>query len=287
MRKNYFSTALLLTSLFLTFPSQAQKKTNPPCQNLFDSHMIKIEGGSFQMGTKDKNFVVYKDEIKQHEVTINSFEISKYEVTVCQWKVFVKETKSKMPQKPTWEWKENYPINQITWEDAISFCNWLSKKEKLQPAYSKNGPNYICNFSANGYRLPTEAEWEYAAKGGKLARKTKYSGSDNPDEVSWHKTNSNNTPHTVGTKSPNKLGLYDMSGNVWEWCWDWHNKDYYKMKNQNAKNPTGPEMGEKRIVRGGSWDSVTDGLRPENRLSTYPNKTHSFYGFRLVKSIVQ
>jgi sulfatase modifying factor 1 len=287
MRKTYFYTVLVLTNLFLTFPSQAQKKANFPCKNVFDSHMIKVEGGRFQMGTKDKNFVVYKDEIKQHEVTISSFEISKYEITVCQWKQFVKETKSKMPQKPTWEWKENYPINQITWEEAISFCNWLSKKEKLQPAYSKNGPNYVCDFNTNGYRLPTEAEWEYAAKGGKLAQKTKYSGSDNPDEVSWNKTNSNNTPHTVGTKLPNKLGLYDMSGNVWEWCWDWYNKDFYKMKTQNTKNPIGPEMGEKRIVRGGSWDSVADGLRPENRLSTYPNKTHSFYGVRLARSIAQ
>ena len=190
-----------------------------------------------------------------------------------------------MPAQPSWARTENHPINQITWEEAVAYCNWLSKSQKLQPAYSKNGPNYVCDFKANGYRLPTEAEWEYAAKGGSLSKGTKYSGSDDADKIAWHKANSNKTPHIIGTKAPNELGIYDMCGNVWEWCWDWYNSEYYKREGSN--NPVGPEMGEKRTVRGGSWDSNLSYLRPANRISTYPSKTHEFYGFRIARSIVE
>ncbi|SHJ55506.1 formylglycine-generating enzyme family protein [Flavobacterium haoranii] len=246
-------------------------------------NMVKIEGGTFKMGSKEKDVAADNDEQKEHDVTVKSFELSKFEVTVWEWKQYTKANKLKMPETPSWGWKDNYPMNNITWEEAISFCNWLSKKEKLQPVYSKRGPNYICNFNANGYRLPTEAEWEYAAKGGKKAKDTKFSGSDNADDVAWHKQISKNTPHTVGTKLPNELGLYDMSGNVWEWCWDWYNKDYYKIEAGN--NPKGPEMGERRSVRGGSWDSNVNYLRPANRISTPQNKTHEFYGFRVARTI--
>lgn len=277
MKKNYLFILLLSIAFFLTSGSNSQNLVNPD--------MIKISGGTYLMGSKDKDNSADTDEQKQHEVKINSFELSKFEVTVWQWRAFVKATKSKMPEKPSWDWKDNFPINQITWEQAIDYCNWLSKEEKLQPVYSKKGPNYIFNIKANGYRLPTEAEWEYAAKGGKLSKATKYSGGDNADIIAWHKANSNKAPHTIGTKLPNELGIYDMSGNVWEWCWDWYNEEYYKREKNN--NPTGPEMGEKRTVRGGSWDSKLNYLRPANRISTYPNQTHEFYGFRVAKSIVQ
>jgi sulfatase modifying factor 1 len=277
MKKSYLFITLLTTTLFCATQGHAQK--------LLNTDMVKVEGGAYLMGSKDGDKGAQNDEQKQHEVKINSFEISKFEVTVWQWKKFVKATKSKMPEAPTWGWKDNFPMNQITWEQAISYCNWLSKSEKLQPVYFKNGPNYICDFKANGYRLPTEAEWEFAAKGGKLSKETKYSGGDNANQIAWHKSNSNGTPHTIGTKMPNELGIYDMSGNLWEWCWDWYNEDYYKTENIN--NPIGPEMGEKRTVRGGSWDSNFDYLRPANRISTYPDKTHQFYGFRIAKSILQ
>jgi formylglycine-generating enzyme required for sulfatase activity len=277
MKIKYFIPSLITLALFFSLQINAQKTT--------DLDMIKVDGGKFLMGSKDGDRVADADEQKQHEVYVNGFEISKFEVSVWQWKAFIKDTKGKMPEVPAWGWKDNFPVNQISWADAISYCNWLSKKEKLQPAYTLNGPNTICNFKANGYRLPTEAEWEYAAKGGKLSKGTKYSGSDNANQIAWHKANSNKTPHTIGTKSPNELGIYDMSGNVWEWCWDWYNEDYYKTAVKN--NPTGPEMGEKRTVKGGSWDSKTDYLRPANRVSTYPDKTHPFYGFRIAKSIAQ
>jgi formylglycine-generating enzyme required for sulfatase activity len=267
---------LSLSAIFL-FSYNLAENTNPA--------LIKVEGGNFTMGSKKSDVVADNDEQKEHEVKVNSFYISKFEVTVWEWKQFTKANKLTMPPKPAWGWHDNYPINNITWEEAIAYCNWLSQKEKLTPVYSKKGPNYNCNFKADGYRLPTEAEWEYAAKGGKVSIKTKYSGSDEADKIAWHQANSKATPHTVGTKLPNELGLYDMSGNVWEWCWDWYNQDYYLVEAGN--NPKGPEMGERRSVRGGSWDSKLNYLRPANRISTYPNKMHEFYGFRVVRSIVE
>lgn len=263
---------LLLTLIFLSFNTLNAQNS-----------MIKIEGGTFKMGSKDNAIAADNDEQKEHEVTVKSFELSKFEVTVWSWKQYVKANRLKMPKTPDWGWKDNYPINNITWEEAVSYCNWLSKKEKLQPVYSKRGPNIVCNFKANGYRLPTEAEWEFAAKGGNKDKETRYSGSDNADDIAWHKLNSKNSPHTVGTKLPNELGIYDMSGNVWEWCWDWYNKDYYKIEDGN--NPKGPEMGERKAVRGGSWDSKINYLRPANRISTLPNRTHEFYGFRIARTI--
>ncbi|RBA28826.1 formylglycine-generating enzyme family protein [Flavobacterium tibetense] len=249
------------------------------------NRMVRVEGGTYKMGSKDSDKTADNDEQKEHDVTIKTFEISKFEVTVWEWKQYTKANKFKMPLKPEWGWQDNYPINGITWEEAIAYCNWLSKKEKLQPVYSKQGPNYVCNFKANGYRLPTEAEWEFAAKGGVKSKGYKFSGGNNANEVAWHKAISKNSPHTVGTKLPNELGLYDMSGNVWEWCWDWYNKDYYKI--EKGDNPKGPEMGERRTVRGGSWDSQVNYLRPANRISTPPNKTHEFYGFRVARTITE
>ncbi|AWM14441.1 formylglycine-generating enzyme family protein [Flavobacterium sp. NRK F10] len=269
------SLFLLLTLIFLS--NSSVDFPNPS--------LIKVEGGSFKMGSKGSDALADIDEQKEHDVQVNSFLMSKFEVTVWEWKQFVKANKLNMPPKPEWGWHDNLPINNVTWEEAVAYCNWLSKKEKLTPVYSKRGPNYVCNFKANGYRLPTEAEWEYAAKGGKTSKKTKYSGGDEADKIAWHKSNSKGAPHTVGTKLPNELGIYDMSGNVWEWCWDWYNQDYYLIEAGN--NPKGPEMGERRSVRGGSWDSKTSYLRPANRISTYPNKTHEFYGFRVARSLVQ
>ena len=275
MKKITFYSTLLITLLSLF----AFKNS------LVDIDLIKIQGGTFKMGSKDSDGLADVDEQKEHTVNLNTFEISKFEVTVWEWKQFIKANKMKMPEKPTWGWQDNYPINGVTWNEAIAYCNWLIKKEKLQPVYTKKGPNFVCNFNANGYRLPTEAEWEFAAKGGASSKSFKYSGSNNLDEVAWHKGNSKGTPHTVGTKLPNELGVYDMSGNVWEWCWDWYNKDFYKL--EKGDNPRGPEMGERRSVRGGSWDSQQNYVRPANRISTEPNKTHEFYGFRVVRTITK
>ncbi|TGD58064.1 formylglycine-generating enzyme family protein [Flavobacterium humi] len=245
--------------------------------------MVKVEGGTYQMGSKDDNRNAETDEQKQHEVKVNSFEINKLEVSVWEWKEYCKKTKRKLPATPVWGWHDNYPITNVTWFEAVNYCNWLSKQDGLKPAYSVNGPNYACDFNASGYRLPTEAEWEFAAKGGTKSKGYVFAGSNDSEELAWFIKNSNKSPHSVGTKLPNELGIYDMNGNVWEWCWDWYNKEYYKIEDGN--NPKGPLRGEKKSVRGGSWDSQENYLRTANRISTLPEKTNEFYGFRLARTI--
>lgn len=277
MKKGTLFLALLASFLILAPQSNAQ---------IIQSHeMVRVDAGIFLMGSREDEPRAEKNEMVQREVKVNSFEMCKFEVAVWQWQEYVKENKLQMPPKPNWGWKDNSPINNITWLDAVNFCNWLSKKDKLQPAYSKIGPNWVCNFKANGYRLPTEAEWEFACKGGKLTKELKFSGNDDPNKIAWHKLNSAGAPHTVGTKIPNELGIYDLNGNVWEWCWDWYGEEYYRLNIND--NPTGPERGDRRVVRGGSWDSVIEYLRPTNRISTPPASTHEFYGFRVVRSIVE
>ena len=127
------------------------------------------------------------------------------------------------------------PVICVSWYDAVDYCNWLSRKDGLLPAYSRGGNSIQCNFSANGYRLPTEAEWEYAATGGSSSRGYTYSGSNTIGNVAWYSGNSGLKPHPVGGKQANELGLYDMSGNVWEWCWDWYG-DY---PSRSQTDPTG------------------------------------------------
>jgi sulfatase modifying factor 1 len=276
MKKTTFLTYAFLISVFTFFSFTENNPIN---------FMVKVEGGTFKMGSKNSDNAADNDEQKEHTVTVKEFEICKFEVTVWQWEQYVKANKLKMPPKPVWGWQDNYPINNITWNEVIDYCNWLSKKENLEPVYTQQGPNVSCDFTKNGYRLPTEAEWEYAAKGGKKSKETRYSGSNNPNQIAWHKANSKASPHTIGTKLPNELGIYDMSGNVWEWCWDWYNKDYYTI--EDNKNPKGPVMGERKSVRGGSWDSKLNYMRPANRISTLPSKTHEFYGFRVARSITE
>ena len=274
MNKKYLLT--LTSILTLMFSSFGQSK-NPLIQ------MVKVEGGKFLMGSKSDNKIAETDEQKQHEVTLGNFEINKLEVSVWEWKQYCKKTNKKMTAKQPWGIYDNYPITNITWFEAIAYCNWLSKQDGYKPVYSIVGPNVVCDLKMNGYRLPTEAEWEYAAKGGKKTKKNIFAGSNISNEVAWQQNNSGKRVHAVGTKLMNELGLYDMSGNVWEWCYDWYNKDYYK--GENDYNPTGPIRGEKKSVRGGSWDSKESYLRTSNRISTKPNVTYEFYGFRLVRTL--
>lgn len=266
----------IATAILFTFDSSFAQ-TNMPSK----TQMIEVEGGEFTMGCGTNDSPCDKDERPSHQVKLKSFMIGKYEVSTYEWKQFAAAQKTKLPES-TWEAKDNLPITNITWEDAIQFCNWLSSKENLTPAYIKKGNQYECNFDANGYRLPTEAEWEFAARGGNNSLGYKYSGANKMDNISWNKSNSNGTPHPYGTKLPNELGIFDMTGNVWEWCWDWYNEDYYKMKTH--VNPKGPINGLKKIVRGGSWDSVSSYARVSNRISSTTGTTYPFYGMRLARS---
>ncbi len=237
--------------------------------------MVLVEGGTFSMGSNDGN----DDEQPVHNVTVGSFYMSKYEVTFEQYDEFCEATGRGKPDDEYWG-RRTRPVINVEWYDAVEYCNWLSEQEGLTPFYSGSG-GY--NFDANGYRLPTEAEWEYAASGGNNHDGYEYSGSNTAGDVGWYKSNSGSETHPVGYKTPNSLGLYDMSGNVWEWCYDWYGNDYYS--STSLVDPEGPGNGSKRVLRGASWINPAMNLRIAYR-STKVNPAYSSWalGFRVVMS---
>jgi len=239
-----------------------------------------VIGGSFDMGGEGND-----NERPIHNVVVDDFYIGIHEVTIYQfYRVFGIAKRHE---------NIDMPIDKISWEEAAEFCNKLSEMEGLEICYSGlnsgNMSNKKCDFNANGYRLPTEAEWEYAAKGGIHWKDNyKYSGSNSIDEVGWYKRNSGNTLKSVGIKKPNQLGLYDMNGNVWEWCWDFYSNDYYKKSPIN--NPKGPDETKhfksedyERVLRGGSiW---YDHLISITRRNSYaPYASWAGFGFRVVRN---
>ncbi|MEO1715239.1 MAG: SUMF1/EgtB/PvdO family nonheme iron enzyme, partial [Bacteroidota bacterium] len=175
----------------------------------------------------------------------------------------------------------DHPLTEVSWYGAVTYCNWLSEQSGLEPAYQINGTQITVNRQANGYRLPTEAEWEYAARGGQQSRNYRYAGSNDLGKVGWYKGNSGSNTHPVGNKAANELELYDMSGNVWEWCWDWYDEDYYSSSPKN--NPLGPLSGSNRVVRGGSWVSDARFCRSANRDGNDPSDCNYGVGFRLAR----
>ncbi len=236
---------------FIIIPASAQQYPE----------MMDVPGGSFNMGG-----TVQKDETPIHKVTLTSFRLAKTETTVAQWRVFCNATGRSMPKAPDWGWIDNYPIVNVSWNDAIAYCNWLSKK------------------TGKRYRLPTEAEWEYAARGGNKSKGYTYAGSDFLDGISWYKDNAASRAYACGLKRSNELGLYDMSGNVAEWCNDWYDATYYA--DCPNDNPKGPYDGSYRIVRGGSWNNSPTFSKVETRTGEEDlSKGHSNCGFRVVLSI--
>ncbi|MCK4543831.1 MAG: SUMF1/EgtB/PvdO family nonheme iron enzyme, partial [Spirochaetales bacterium] len=260
----------------------------------FADDFILVEGGTFSMGSS-QNWD--GGEIPVHSVTVNSFYMSKHEVTFEQYDRFCNETDRSKPDDEGWG-RGNRPVINVSWYDAVEYCNWLSEIEGLQKAYTidKNttDPNnenissyddkkwlVMCNFGANGYRLPTEAEWEFSARGGNNSRGYRYSGSNKPSEVAWWKRDSGTQP--VGQKNPNELGLYDMTGNVLEMCWDWLVNDYYSYS--PPRNPRGPSSGTGRVQRGGCWDHPLGGyIRWAQRDGIAPCNSNNFSGFRPVRT---
>jgi len=234
--------------------------------------LIFVEGGSFSMGSEEGN----PSEKPAHTVQVDGFYIGKYEVTQSQWNQI-------MGASPTLDkgTGDKNPVYNVSWTDAVDFCNKLSIKEGLTPCYSGSGAGTECNFSANGYRLPTEAEWEFAARGGIESKKYLYAGSNNEEEAGWYSGSSEGTTHEVGLKAPNELGLYDMSGNLWEWCWDWFDAKFYS--SSPSKNPTGPESGIYRVLRGGGWAIFADALRCTNRYYG-AHRSDSSSGFRCART---
>ena len=231
---------------------------------------VLVKAGTFRMGSTDGD----DDEKPVHSVTIGkSFYMSKYEVTQRQWREVMGSNPSRFKG-------DSLPVEQVSWYDAVEYCNRLSRKEGLTPAYRIDGKNAAWNLSANGYRLPTEAEWEYAAGGGNKSRGYKYSGSNSAGDVGWYRDNSSSKTHPVGGKQPNELGLYDMSGNVYEWCWDW--KGSYSSSSQT--DPQGPSSGSRRVRRGGSWYYFALGLRAAHRRHRPPSYSYDYLGFRPLRT---
>ena len=228
-----------------------------------------VEGGTFQMGSTDERH----DENPVHTVRVSSFYMCDHEVTQ-------KEYRDVMGTNPSKFSGDNLPVERVSWYNAVEYCNKLSIKEGLTPCYTINGSSTTCNFNANGYRLPTESEWEYAARGGKKSNGYTYAGSNSVGNVAWYDDNSGSQTHNVKTKAPNELGLYDMSGNVWEWCWDW----YGNYSSGSQTNPSGSSSGSYRVERGGSWYSYPSNGRVAFRYYDSPSRKYNNLGFRVVRS---
>jgi formylglycine-generating enzyme required for sulfatase activity len=245
------------------------------------TEFVTVPSGCFQMGNGFMD--AYHIERPVHDVCISDFSISKYDVTRGAFKKFVDDTgylteaengdgcyiydgKSWL-KDPLGNWRtprftqdDDHPVVCISWNDAVAYTKWFSIKGNRK------------------YRLPTEAEWEYAARSG--GKREKYAGSDDVDAVAWHSGNSGNRTHAVGQKLPNGLGLYDMSGNVWQWTGDWYGATYYR--ESSRMNPEGPKSGTNRIFRGGSWFYDARGARASYRDFYPPEYRGSYLGFRLV-----
>ena len=220
--------------------------------------MIAVEGGTFTMGaTPEQGSDAYEREKPTHQVTLSNYYIGETEVTQALWQAVIGNNPSNFKG-------DNLPVEYISWDDCQEFI------KKLNVLTGKN------------FRLPTEAEWEFAARGGKKSRGYKYSGSNNIDGVAWYGDNSGYETHTVKTKQANELGIYDMSGNVGEWCQDWYGYDSYSSAAQT--NPKGPNSGSCRVNRGGSLDFSARRCRSSYRCYCDPDVRGRNLGFRLVLS---
>ncbi len=281
----FFAISMLSISLLLISCKEESSSPAGSTHNVA-SDMVLVAGGTFTMG--DSSSVPFV--LPRHSVTLDSFYIGKTEVTQGEWK-------SVMSTNPIYfrSVGEDAPVENVTWYDCISFCNKLSIREGKTPCYSVSGKtdpaawpkdtatlnSVVCNFTAKGYRLPTEAEWEFAAKGGTLSKGFKFSGDSLVANSAWYFSNSGAKTHAAGTKTANELGLNDMSGNVWEWCWDW----YGAYSSAAQSNPRGPAVASKRILRGGSWDSDENNCRAYHRANNYtPDYRYYDNGFRVVCS---
>ncbi len=240
--------------------------------DLFDMKYMSIESGAFTMG--DIQDLGESDEHPTHRVNVSAFEIGVFEVTQKQYTAVIGSNPSK-----NYGVEEEYPVYYVSWYDAVKFCNILSDEAGLGRCYDEN--TWECDFSQNGFRLPTEAEWEYACR---AESETAYNiGNEESDleQAGWYKSNSRDSMRTVGRRQANAWGLHDMHGNVWEWCNDWYNDWYYKTSPKN--DPTGEITGHYRVKRGGDYSVEAELCRSANREHDEPEDRHRFLGVRLVR----
>lgn len=212
--------------------------------------MVTVQGGTFVMGSAGIA-------TPTHSVTLNTFMIGKYEITQKLWNAV-------MATNPSEFKGDSLPVENVNWDDIQQFIAKLN------------------HITAKKYRLPTEAEWEYAARGGNQSLGYTYAGSNDINEVAWYDRNSGKTTHPVGTKAPNELGIYDMSGNVCEWCNDWYSSTFYA--NSPSINPSGPSSGSDRVLRGGSWNDDNFTCRSARRYGVTPTNGYDNIGARLVSN---
>ena len=227
-----------------------------PVKDGISVDMVRVEAGTFTMGATAEMKDPYDSEKPNHRVTLtNDYYIGKYEVTQALWQAV-------MGNNPSNFKGDNLPVEQVSWDDCQEFISKLNL------------------ITGKTFRLPTEAEWEYAARGGNKSRGYQYSGSNNLSDVAWYGDNSGSKTHTVGTKQPNELGIYDMSGNVWEWCQDW----FGKYSSSSQVNPTGANRGSYRVFRGGAWFFIARICRSSYRNFSSPDRCNIHLGLRLVLS---
>ena len=244
-------TAVAASSSPSSFSSSAAIETITV--NGVSFNMVRVDGGTFTMGaTKEQGSDAYDDEKPAHKVTLSTYSIGETEVTQALWQAV-------MGSNPS-NWKgDNLPVETVSWDDCQTFIQKLNQ------------------LTGRRFRLPTEAEWEYAARGGNKSRGYKYSGSNSIGDVAWYTSNASSQTHSVKTKQANELGLYDMSGNVYEWCQDW----YGSYSSGSQTNPTGPSSDSRRVNRGGSWSGSAGGCRVSYRYGHSPGNTNFFLGLRL------
>lgn len=215
-------------------------------------NMVWVEGGTFRMGATSEQGSEISDEKPVHSVTLSGYYIGKTEVTQALWQAV-------MGSNPSYFEGDDLPVEQVSWDDCQEFIRKLN------------------SLTGQNFRLPTEAEWEFACRGGNNSRGYKYSGSNYIDNVAWYDGNSGDKTHPVATKSPNELGIYDMSGNVWEWCAD----RYGDYSSGRQTNPKGPYDGSNRVFRGGSWNYRARRCRSSNRIDGFPTFRYGYLGLRL------
>jgi len=286
-KRKILISVMLVCLLALSKNSSIYAQSENPVTN-----MIFVDWGGFLMGSEYSG--IWGDngsnlEKPIHMVTVSPFYISKFEVTQKEWFDIMGTTLQQQrdinnESMDLYGEGDDYPMYYVNWYEAVEYCNKLSLKEGLKPAYTINKRDVKWDRNANGYRLPTEAEWEFAASGGNILPGKRreqyiYSGSNTVDDVAWYLNNSNKTTHEVGKKSPNTLGIYDMSGNVSEWCWDL----YESYSSESQINPQGASLGNIHIYRGGSWDSDSYNMRYTYRYRAYPYERNRNVGFRVVR----
>jgi len=240
--------------------------------------MISLPGGEFVMGSDHGS----PDEAPPHKVKVSPFLIDTFEVNHEMF------AKAQLPDPSHWQENSKGPVERVRWRDAKSYCNERSRLEGLKPCYNEKTPDWDCDYSANGYRLPTEAEWEYACRAGTDGAYD-FGAPDKLRQYAWYGDDSEQKTHPGGQRRPNGFGIYDLYGNVSEWCEDVYSPTYYKESPaQDPVGPPNPGKDVKRVIRGGSWKSSADQCRVSGRQGERTGDTDAcfstdFCGFRCVR----